>query len=289
MRHVNPLWLDVKRLMRAAAGRMGYDIVRRPEPEKQEASRDGPGSETAPMSTAPQDAPTTIAPPDVDDIDAASLQTYEVVREYTMTTLQRVAALCEAVRYVTRHAIPGDLVECGVWRGGSMLAAARTLLEQGDHERTLWLFDTFTGMSAPTDVDIRSTDGAPATDLLASHDRTTDLWAVAPLDEVKRVMTLSEYPEGNIRYVKGRVEETIPTAAPQRIAILRLDTDWYESTRHELEHLVPRISPGGVLIIDDYGFWQGARRAVDDYLQATNVPILLNRIDATGRIAVLPG
>jgi hypothetical protein len=89
-----------------------------------------------------------------------------------------------------------------------------------------------------------------------------------------------------VRFVAGRVEDTLPARAPERIAILRLDTDWYESTRHELVHLFPRLSAGGVLIIDDYGHWQGARRAVDEYLEETGVRLLLNRIDTTGRIGV---
>ena len=72
---------------------------------------------------------------------------------------------------------------------------------------------------------------------------------------------------------------------PERIALLRIDTDWYESTRHELVHLYPRLSPGGVLIIDDYGHWQGARKAVDEYFQAG---LFLNHIDYTGRLAIKP-
>jgi O-methyltransferase len=262
------------------AARLGYDIVRRSEPVPASAVPEPVGATAATATPAPVQAT---------DIDAATMATYVAVRDYTMTSLERVAALCDAVRYVTRHAIPGDLVECGVWRGGSMLAAARTLLEHGDRERILWLYDTFAGMPEPTALDVRDTDGTPAAALLASHDRTTDLWAVSPLDEVKRVMALSEYPGERIRYVQGKVEDTIPAGAPQQIAILRLDTDWYESTHHELVHLLPRVSPGGVLIIDDYGFWQGARRAVDEYLDSSGMRLLLNRIDDTGRIAVVPG
>ena len=84
----------------------------------------------------------------------------------------------------------------------------------------------------------------------------------------------------------GKVEQTIPAAAPPSIALLRLDTDWYESTRHELEYLFPRLAIGGVLIIDDYGWWAGARRAVDEYFGAHSAPILLNIIDDTGRVGV---
>ena len=90
-----------------------------------------------------------------------------------------------------------------------------------------------------------------------------------------------------MHFVQGMVEETIPAGAPEKIALLRLDTDWYESTHHEMVHLFPRISDGGVLIIDDYGHWAGARRAVDEYFHEHNIAILLNRLDYTGRIGIV--
>jgi hypothetical protein len=97
------------------------------------------------------------------------------------------------------------------------------------------------------------------------------------------------YPKEKLHYVQGKVEDTIPGAAPGQIALLRLDTDWYESTHHELIHLYPRLSAGGVLIVDDYGHWQGSRRAVDEWIAQTGARILLNRIDYTGRVAVKVG
>jgi O-methyltransferase len=223
------------------------------------------------------------------DIAAAIRATWLAVQEYTMTSPERVVALCEAIVYISSNHIDGDIVECGVWRGGSMLAAARSLLEQADRGRTLWLYDTFSGMPEPALVDRRSSDGVSAADLLAAADRTTDLWAVSGLDEVKHTMSLCNYPADRIRYIEGRVEDTIPHTIPERIALLRLDTDWYESTLHELRHLLPRVSPGGILLVDDYGHWQGARRAVDEYLAATNTRLFLCRIDYTGRIAVVSG
>ncbi len=223
-------------------------------------------------------------PPDFDEATAA---TWEAVRPFTMTSAERVHALCHAVRYVVRYDIPGDIVECGVWRGGSMLAVARTLAEMGRVDRDLYLFDTYEGMTPPTDLDARH-DGMPADQLLAAAERTEDVWADSPIDEVRATLARADYPAARVHFVEGRVEDTVPAGAPSRIALLRLDTDWYESTRHELEHLIPRVSPNGVLIIDDYGFWAGARRAVDEFLAVGDRPILLNRIDDTGRIAVLP-
>jgi O-methyltransferase len=206
------------------------------------------------------------------------------VAPYTMTTPDRVAALCLAIEYVSRRKIAGDIVECGVWKGGSSMAAAWSLLRRNDTTRTLHLFDTFEGMSAPTELD-RQHDGKPAAEILAAHDLKSNYWAYSPLNEVKTNLGLTGYPTEKIRFIQGKVEDTIPAASPEKIAVLRLDTDWYESTKHELEYLYPLLSDGGVLIIDDYGFWQGARRAVDEYF-SDRPPILLNRIDQTGRIAV---
>ena len=103
---------------------------------------------------------------------------------------------------------------------------------------------------------------------------------------VREVLLSTGYPAERIRIVKGEVEQTIPRQAPEELALLRLDTDWYASTAHELEHLYPRVGDGGVLIIDDYGHWEGARRAVDEYFEGAEDPILLNRIDYSGRIGV---
>jgi hypothetical protein len=195
-----------------------------------------------------------------------------------------VFAFCEAVRYVERRSIPGAIVECGVWRGGSSMAAALMLGALGAQGRDLCLFDTFEGMSAPTEADQRSRDAAPADRLLDTSRRDEKIWCCSPLEEVRTNLASTGYPPERIHFVEGKVEETLPGAAPETIAVLRLDTDWYQSTRHELEHLFPRLAPGGVLIIDDYGAWEGARKAVDEYFASS--PLLLNRIDETGRIAV---
>ncbi len=112
------------------------------------------------------------------------------------------------------------------------------------------------------------------------------VWCIASLQEVRHNMQATGYPSGQIHYIEGRVEETIPAQIPDSIALLRLDTDWYESTRHELEHLYPRLVEGGVLVLDDYGHWQGARQAVDEYFAQAGHRPLLQRIDYSGRLAV---
>jgi O-methyltransferase len=212
------------------------------------------------------------------DLDKADGELFLSVAPYTMTSPEKISALATAVRYVVSNRIPGAIVECGVWKGGSMMAAARCLLELGPEDYELFLFDTFEGMSEPTDKDVMYT-GERASDLLTRH---KFLHAEASLEEVKRAVLSVGYDETRIHFVKGRVEDTIPHSAPDRISILRLDTDWYESTRHELNHLFPRLSSGGVIIIDDYGFWRGARQATDEYIRENEIPLLLTRLDVQG-------
>lgn len=221
------------------------------------------------------------------DVDPVFVGIYKKVRPFTMTSPERIFSLCEAVKYVCDKRIEGSFVECGVWKGGSAMAAAEMLLSTGDVSRDLFLFDTFEGMSPPTEEDV-DVMGVMAKNLLEQSDRQEEesVWCRATLDGVKVALGSTGYPLDKIHFIQGMVEQTIPHAAPDKIAILRLDTDWYESTKHELEHLFPRLAKGGVLIIDDYGHWQGARKAVDEYIEKNGLKILLNRIDYTGRIAV---
>lgn len=211
------------------------------------------------------------------------------VRRFTATGSWRMAGLLDAVAHIVSNRIAGAVVECGVWRGGSSMLAANALLDAGDTSRDIFLFDTFSGMSPPTDRDVLF-DGTKAASLLQAErcERLDNYWCVGSESAVRRNMRSTGYPESRIRLVKGRVEETLPAFAPERIALLRLDTDFYESTKHELEHLYPRLAPSGVLIIDDYGHWLGARQAVDDYLATLPVKPLLSRLDYTGRMAVKP-
>jgi len=228
-----------------------------------------------------------MAPSVPADIQQDAVATYKAVAPFTRTSLENVAALCSAVGYVVRNEIPGAIVECGVWKGGSMMAVAATLLRLGDTDRDLYLFDTFEGMPPPGSQDVYFT-GEAASDLLRSEKAAERLRALAPLNDVQRNLVAVGYPVNRLHFVKGRVEETIPAQAPQEIALLRLDTDWYESTRHELVHLYPRLVRRGVLIVDDYGAWLGARQAVDEYLDENRLALLLNRIDESARIAVKP-
>jgi len=143
-------------------------------------------------------------------------------------------------------------------------------------------------MPPPTeaDKDFSGVDAAARLNEESNNKKESYIWAYSALDEVKAAMALTQYNPERIQYIQGKVEDTIPASIPDKIALLRLDTDWYESTKHELEHLFPRLAKNGVLIIDDYGFWKGSRKAVDEYFAGLNMPVLLNRMDDTGRICI---
>lgn len=211
------------------------------------------------------------------DMSADDWERWRHVHAYTQTPLERVAALANAVEYVVRRDIPGDFAECGVWRGGSSMAIAFTLLQLGVSDRKIWLYDTFGRMPPPSEDD----GGIPAEPLRINNSTNTP---GLTLPDVRRAMESTDYPPERIMYVEGLVEETIPSTAPEQLALLRLDTDWYQSTHHELVHLYPRLAPGGVLLVDDYGSFPGARKAVDEYF--ADGPVLLARLDHTARIAV---
>jgi hypothetical protein len=270
----------------------GYELRRaRQVTERGTSSSSKPAGSTVPAqkprAATAESAPSAAGLQLPRDYDDAAQATIRAVKPWTMTSPEKLNALILSVRHIVKHDIPGDIVECGVWRGGSMQAAARTLCEAGDTSRHLYLFDTFEGMSAPTEKDRRRHDGASAAQLLDSSSRQSGVWAVATLDDVQAGMANVGYPEDRVHYVQGMVEQTVPDAAPDQIAILRLDTDWYESTKHELEHLYSRLSSGGVLLLDDYGWWEGARTAVDEWLEETGERLLLLRM-SEGRVAVKP-
>jgi hypothetical protein len=216
-------------------------------------------------------------PNDFDQADAAA---YLRVRPYTQTSAERIFVLRRAVEYVVAARLPGAMVECGVWQGGSMMAIAESLLTCGVQDRDLYLFDTFQGMTEPT-VD----DPAWTHEVWRQHAKG---WNAAPLKLVQANLTSTGYPSDRLHYVVGRVEDTLPDRAPAMICLLRLDTDFYESTKRELSTLYPRLVSGGVLIIDDYGSFEGSRKATDEFLRTQPKQILLNRVDSDARIAIKP-
>jgi O-methyltransferase len=197
-------------------------------------------------------------------------------------------ALYQSIEYIVRNQIPGDIVECGVWSGGSVLLAALALKHFGDTSRRIYLYDTFAGMPKPDPIDARW-DGLPALPTWERFQRDGRSWCFGGTqDYVRGVVSKSGYPEDKFVFVEGQVEDTLPATRPDQISLLRLDTDLYSSTYHELVHLYPKLAPGGILIIDDYGAFRGAKLATDRFIEENNLPLFLSRIDVSVRLAVKP-
>lgn len=210
------------------------------------------------------------------------------LRPYTMTSAERLWSLISAIRYLVAEEIEGDLVECGVWRGGSVMAMAHELVRLGVPDRRIWLYDTFAGMTAPSENDVEAVTGISAADMLATTDvgDGNNVWCVAARPDVEMNVRSTGYPFELFSFVEGDVSTSVRKSAPHRIALLRLDTDWYQSTRDSLEVLFPRLSVGGVCILDDYGHWAGARRAVDEYFARWGATPFMHTIDYSGRLFV---
>lgn len=196
-----------------------------------------------------------------------------IVKPYTMTSVERIGCLFDSLEYIRLNNIEGDFVECGVWKGGNIFGIIEYLKFHNIENRKVWLYDTFEGMTEPGNFDI-DLNNNKAKDIFKS------VICYSPLDEVKALMNISEFNKENLIYVVGDINETLNNVnnIPSKISILRLDTDWYDSTKKELEVLFPVLSYSGVMIVDDYGHWAGSRKAVDEYLGAVDKEI----IDYTG-------
>ena len=200
---------------------------------------------------------------------------YKTVRPYTMSGNSRLRGLYMAIRHVMARGIPGDIVECGTARGGSA-ALMGLVLKDALADRMLWVFDTFEGIPPPTTADPDYTIAA-----LYTGDFRGELGEVEAL--FRRLGILDR-----ARLVKGLFEDTVPGSEVGAIAVLHLDGDWYESVKICLDHLYDRVSRGGIIQIDDYGHWEGARRAVDEFMADRRIPGPLHYIDYTGRQLVKP-
>lgn len=206
------------------------------------------------------------------------------VQPYTKTGPERMAAMIGGLRFIDSMNIVGDVVECGVWRAGNIILARRI-----SPERLCWLYDTFTGMTEPGPEDKSRSSGKSALPRYNEGMAGGQGWCVSLIDDVKACLSETHsFDEQRLRFVVGDVAETLldPENVPDRIALLRLDTDWYASTKVELEVLYPRLASGGVLIVDDYGHWAGARRAVDEFFTGQKAD--LRRIDYTAVMMIKP-
>lgn len=242
----------------------------------------------ASYATAELGSSTILAP---QDEDADFLDIWACCAPYTMTSFERGLALFRAIRHLLRNRVPGAIVECGVWKGGSTMIAMLTQMKYGHPERHFYLFDTFTGMTepGPNDLDLHGRTARALLDTESAALESSKTWAIAGLDQVKRNIALTGYDMDKVTFIQGDVAHTLPRANVNRIALLRLDTDFYQSTLIELRTLYPRLTRNGVLLIDDYGHWQGARQATEEYFARPgfcgSIPFL-QRIDYTGRIGI---
>jgi len=239
------------------------------------------GERTIVFSSKHQACMTDTITPDMAR-DQMFMGLFEEVKPYTMTSVEALFALYSGVNYVLDRQIPGDFVECGVWRGGSSLLVALMLQAKGVMDRKVLLYDTFSGMPTPTEFDVDKY-GRSGFEMMQAYSDEIG-WCYASLQDVKSIFVAQcfNFP---VEFIEGDVMTTLHSHQPAEIALLRLDTDWYESTALEYDVLYPKVSDGGVLIIDDYGVWAGSRKATDDYFMAVPKPLIV-RVDKEVRIAV---
>ncbi len=215
-----------------------------------------------------------------------------IASNLSMVSLEGLCSTLAACKYVCERDVEGDFVECGVWRGGNALIAAEIFRRYNSSKR-VYLFDTFRGMTEPSIEDTSLADGTSALGEFQSSDRGDyNAWCFSSEEEVRNAFRSRELLSDRVVFVAGDVEKTLDDTdnLPNSISLLRLDTDWYESTRKELEVLYPLLSQGGCLIVDDYGVWSGAKKATDEYFQqATYSKPFFHVTDNTRRIAVKNG
>jgi O-methyltransferase len=223
-----------------------------------------------------------------DDLEIA----LPLIKANTMLPLPRLSSLYQMVRYCEENLIPGDYVECGVWKGGAMGLVALANIKHGKARRKLHLFDSFEEICIPNST----VDGARA---MKEVERYIELGItkknmplVGIYDSIGGAGTLREnmhlleevvsYPKEFIKYHVGWFDQTIPLAKEdiQKIAILRLDGDWYESTKVCLDGLFEKVVVGGIVIIDDYGTYEGCKLAVDEFIANNKLKVYLSSVDS---------
>lgn len=216
-------------------------------------------------------------------------EVYALARPWTMVSNPNLGFIYNQVLRVNKEGVEGDIMELGVWKGGASMVMLFAEIRSGDaaNPRTAWLFDTFQGLPPPTVEDDEKSKQAWSKVVAgtASKQKIRHVedgkWCYGPKAIVKNNIRSTGYPLTHIRMVEGKVEDSLPvTNLPENIAVLRLDTDWYKSTRIELDLLWDRLSPGGILYVDDYCAWGGARKATDEFFEERGLSHLLNQYKA---------
>ena len=216
---------------------------------------------------------------------------YVINNNLTMVSRERLFATLMSCKYVLENNLDGDFVECGVWRGGNSIIAA-WMFKLYNSNKKVYLYDTFQGMTPPTEMDIELNGEKTADERLVSEKLNKDkgwsqnTWCYASLDDVKNNFSKIGLLSANVEFIQGDVLQTLNQTIPDKISVLRLDTDWYESTKKEMDVLYKRIVPKGVFMVDDYGHWGGSKKAVDEYFEKNSNRPFLHYIDYTGRLGL---
>jgi O-methyltransferase len=231
------------------------------------------------LKNAPRRYPVELMPAECEILE------YVLENNLTLVSYERLLATLMTCKYVITNDIQGDFVECGVWRGGNSIVAAE-MIKLYQSEKKVWMYDTFTGMAQPTDIDVDIYGVSAYNEYNTSKREGYNAMFYASLDDVKNQFRTRDLLGSNVQFIQGDVAETLNSAnsLPESISVLRLDTDWYESTKVELEILYPKLSLGGCLIVDDYGHWEGSKRAVDEYFNSYKPKPYLQYTDYTGRL-----
>ena len=221
------------------------------------------------------------------EIEDEELKIIKSITNYSMSTPANHWAIIQSIKHLKKNNIQGDLVECGVWRGGNLILFKK-ILEKIKMEKKIYSYDTFEGMPYPGENDFDLKD-IKADIIFNKYKKKEMKWCYSSLDEVKNNIKKNNINlDDDFIFVKGKVEDTLKVEKnlPQKIALLRLDTDFYESTKIELEILFPKLERGGILIVDDYGHWKGSKKAVDEYFDLKNNFKWFHRIDYASRLYI---
>ena len=211
-----------------------------------------------------------------------------LAQTYSMTPQIRIFNLLQSLRYLKNKKIDGDYVECGVWKGGNIILFKKFIEDEDENsKKKIYAFDTYEGMTEPDKNDYDISSNIPA-DILLKGDKAkrTNIWGICNLENVKKNIQSCVNSTENIKFIKGPVETTLNDTSnlPDKISLLRLDTDWYNSTKKELDVLYDKVMPGGIIIIDDYGHWGGSKKAVDDFF--LNKYVWMHYVDYACRLII---
>jgi len=195
---------------------------------------------------------------------------YAKYNKYTMSRKRRYRQLVNIVEYISFGDIDGAIVECGVWKGGCLMGIM-DMLNRLDDIREIWAYDTFKGLIGGNEFDVNR-KGHKGSEMTGDY--------AVSMDEVQENLKLVGYTLGNIKMVKGDVRQSCKRHCPKEIALLRVDVDFYEATKVVLEVMYPKLSKGGVVILDDYETWLGSRKAVDEFF-GSQIDKLITRRDSS--------